>query len=532
MMPPAAPPAPLVPPKLADTSHPAAPLSGWGWVALVLSGLVVILARLWRISTISFPDHDSGRNWLIANDVSQGDFHDLFVHLSPTFYLLMAPLAHWFGPEHFRWLIVLNALINATGLIWLARSVARWAALAWPEQALLTLLVGLSTHYTFAARELAITSPALLLLAWVVHLYWRRSVAATIKKRRRRLLLTVVVVAIGLTVNYKLVLLLPVGVVLEWVRRREGVVNGRVLLISGGLLLAPFLVYAGVAWAVGLPWYRLPAAWGSLLIKRQSLVAGGTDWLFYGRYLLRFESPLALVGLVAGPWLLLTRAATWPPRALTTVMTALGVGSLLLMTLLTDKAPRGLMLSVGPLLILGALGTWAAFGPARRGLARLVLGTAILAQISLLWREVWAWCPPALGQPAPHAQVAVWLRQHGARRVATTSALSLAPYAALEGLDMFAAPTADSLRALVERHNTRYVLLDNYRLVIGQDSLGADVLGTPVLQLTDPPQLSPMLFLEHAEFVHETYEQALNRQQKAFSQPWQLTLIDTQPNRR
>jgi hypothetical protein len=525
--------APLAPSKLADDDRPAASPSGGGRLILFLVGVLVLWARLWRVSSMTFPDHDSGRNWLIANAIMRGDFHDLFVHASPTFYLLLAPIAHWLGPENFRWLLVLNALLNTLALVWLARTVARWAGVPWPEQALLTLLLGLSTYYTFAGRELAITSPTLLLAAWILHLYWRRVTASTIGKRRRRLLSTVAVLAFGLTINYKLVLLGPIGLALEWSRRRDGTLSWGILTASLAILVAPFAIYVVVAVAIGLPWYRLPAAWILIIFWRTAswrAPTGGGDWLFYGRYLLRFESPLALVGLIAGPWLL-ARRASWPPRALLGILLGLGLGGIALMSLLTDKAPRGLAFVLAPLLVLGALGIWQAFGPTRRVMTRLVLGTAVLAQASVLWREVWVWNPPSLGL-TPHAKVATWLREHGVRRLATTSALGIVPYAAANGVDVFDAPTPDSLRALVRNNGCRYVLLDGYRLAAGLDSLGADLNGEPVLQLTYPALLSPLLFLEHADFVHESFNHALDRQHRAWQQPWQLVLLDTQPQRK
>ena len=528
---PSAPQSPQLPtlgpePEVSAEMARRAPRGGGRWWP-PLAAAVVLASRLWHLGAAPLPDHDSARNWLTIQAVAAGDFRDLFVHLSPSFYLVYAPLAPVLGTNVYAWL-VLNAVVGVIGIAWLTRTVARAAHWPRPDEACLTLVVGLGTLYTFTGRELAINSPTLVVLAGIVHGYYGRLHRRPPPDRRRALLGAVVWLAVGLTINYKLALLLPIGGILELVFRRDRVLNLATASRALGLLALPFVAYAGVAEAVGLPWYRLGAGWLGPFIHPEAAGSGRgglfhPDVDFYFRYLIRFESPLVLVGLLAGPWVVARGRGV--DRRFAGVL--LAFGSLLVLLSFLLKAPRGLLTIVGPLTLLGALAVGEVMGPRRRALTRTVLLAAALTQTGTLWREIWRWFPPAPYAP-PYQQVAAWLQAHGARRVATTASLGLVPAAASYNIVVREVTQPDTLRALVRRGAYRYVLVDNYCRVVGYDSLRTAVAGTPVLRLSEPALLVPLLFLEHAEFTGETYAEALARQQRAAQTPAQLTLLDTQ----
>lgn len=523
------PPELLTAPKLASSEPASAvrtvPEPAFAWLFPLLAWLLVLGARLWHLAATPLPDYDSGRNWLTVQELARGDFKELFRHASPTFYLLNVPLVRLFADD-FHGFVNVNALIGTLGVALLARTVARHAGLRRLDEALLALLIGFGSIYTFAGRDFAITSPALLLFAGVLNRYARRLTADDVTARRRALLVATALLAVGYTINYKLLLLLPLAPVLEWQARRDRTLTWGTVLGGLALLGLPLVIYAGIAYSVGLPWYRLPATWASMLLPHEANAAGrhrmlGLDLTYYLQYLFRFETPLALLGLLAGGWLAFRREAS----TLTTLARLLllpGAGLLAVLSLLV-KAPRGLVFTVGPLTALGALGVYVVFGSHRRGLARIVLVAAVAAQVGTLWREIWRWYPVATTTPPAYAQVASWLRQHNARQVNTTVGLALAPYAEPLGITVTPATTPEQLATL-----PRYVLLDGYRFVTGLDSLGTNLPGQTVLQLPEPALLPPLLFLEHSEYTGDTYAATLARQRRAARQRWQLVLLDTQ----
>lgn len=498
-----------------------------GTVLLAGAWAAVLAARLWRLGAAPLPDYDAARSWLNVQELAQGNWAHLFHHVCPTWLLLHVPLAAWLGANYHH-ATLLNALVSVAGAALLARVVARWAPLPRRDEALLLLLIGGVTQYTFAGRDFAITAPALLILGLALNTYARRVRA----RSRAALLLTAAILAVGYTINYKVFLLLPGVVWLEWRQRADGVLRWSTALGMVGLLAAPLAGYALLADAVGLPWYRLPATWAAMVWNGSANAAGhrtlfGGDGAFYTHYLLRFESPLLLLGLGAGPWLA-RRAARMPGAnaavTLPLVLTGLA-GAMLFFFGLVVKAPRGLVFALGPLAALGALTVYTVVGPTRRWLARLVLLAVVAGQASLLWREIGRYAAPG---PAAHARVARWLHYRGVRRVATTAGLALAPEAARWSIGVTAATTPAALAA-ARRTGIRYVLLDSYRYVAGLDRVGAELRGRSVLRLTEPALLPPLLFLEHAEFTGESFNATLERQQRAAREPWQLVLLDTRP---
>lgn len=490
--------------------------------------MLVLLARLWRLTEAPLPDYDSARNWLTIQALAAGQWADLFRHASPTYYLLHLPLAEWLAADFHRGQ-GLNALLSAAAAVLLARLVGRRAALPPLDTALLTLLIGLGTNATFSGRDFAITSPTLLISVGVFWLYERRLRCRT----WGTLLGATTLLAIGLTINYKLLLLLPVAALLEWRHRRDDVLTVRRALWLGAVLLTPFVLYAAVAVAVGLPWWRLPATWVGIVLPRSANAAGraGTvspDAGFYLLYLLRFESPLLLIGLLGGPWLI--RAARRRGAPLEYLLRLSWWSSACLLALLTFfiKAPRGLSFAYGPLTALGALAVWQLCGPDRRGVARALLGLALAGQVAGLWLHLWRFYPPLpLGQTPPYQQVATYLWAHGARHVPTTAGLALAPYAAPLGIRVAATTTPAALAEAFQQGTAAdsFLLLDGYRYVLRLNQLGTESLGVTVLHLREPSWCCPLLWLEHAEYTGRSLTETLRACQEQQVEAAEVRLI-------
>ncbi len=492
------------------------------------AGALVLLARLWRLTEAPLPDYDSARNWLTIQALANGQWTDLFRHASPTYYLLHLPLADWLAADFHRGQ-VLNALLSAGAAVLLARLVGRRAALPPLDTALLTLLIGLGTNATFSGRDFAITSPALLISVGVLWFYEHRLRCLS----WRALLGATALLAIGLTINYKLVLLLPVAALLEWRHRPDGVLTVRRALWLGAVLLAPFVVYMSVAVAVGLPWWRLPATWVGIVLPRTANAAGrgGTvspDLGFYLLYLLRFESPLLLIGLLSGPWLIRTAHRRGAPLEHLLRLSWWLSASLLALLTFFIKAPRGLSFAYGPLMALGALAIWQVCGPDRRGIARALLGLALVGQVAGLWLHLWRFYPPLpLGQTPPYQQVATYLWAHGARHVPTTAGLALAPYATPLGIRVEASTTPAALVEALAQGTAAdsFLLLDGHRYALALNRLNPDSSGATVLRFREPSWCCPLLWLEHAEYTGRSFNQTLQACREQQTEAAELRLV-------
>jgi len=339
--------------------------------------------------------------------------------------------------------------------------------------------------------------------------------------------------ALGLSINYKFLLTVPVLVVLEVSYGRgllwQPAMLGRVLLV----LVAPYVVLGIVGVVGGLPWYRWPAVYYNLVFPGASNAAGRTghfrfDGLYYVRYLWNFESPLLLPGLAGGLVLALRRG--WhalvreKPVELPTYL-SIWAGCFLVGMSLLLKAPRGLLLVYPLFYILTFLAVRyvlrsfrAAPGAISSVLAFIVLAAAAYNLIKVQ-REIYAYAP------TQYRQLAQYLRQHTAGRpVRIVSTLSLGLRPMLSETDTLAVITHEKQVPQWRSKQFEYVLLDaNWRVVNSPhfDSLRQQ---PPLLALPEPLLTSPLLFLEHSEYTGLGYRETLELQRAARHDSLQLRL--------
>lgn len=482
------------------------------WLGAAL--LLVTGLRLWRLPQAALPDYDSVRNWQIVQEVAGFDLSHLFHHGSPAFYLLYAPVAAL--TTDYRVFLVLNALLAVAALGLFADWVSRVARLPGPETALLTLVAGSSVFLTFSGRDFTMSSLSLLLLAGLLRAHWQRLQQPT----RRALLRTAAVLALGLSVNYKFLLTVPILAALE-MQQADGLTGRggnwwRVLL----LLAAPFVVLGLLAWlASGVPLYRWPAVYYGVMFPAAANAAGrrGTvqvDFTYYLRFLTDFE--VALLPALLTALVLFGAGLRRRPLPLASYLLGWAACTLAGMSLLI-KAPRGLLLGLLPLHALLMLVLLHLSRPTRLLVLLLVLGyNAGQVQHHLYARL-----------PSRYPQVARWLRQHHADSVATTVGPALLPLAAPLGLQAAVAKTPAELAAL-RRQGYRYVLLDDYYRVAGVPGFDSLRRLPAVAAWPEPALTSPLLYLEHSEFTGLGYEATLRRQQLAARDTVQLRLLRLQ----
>lgn len=485
---------------------PAATRRWLGAALLLVAGL-----RLWRLPEAALPDYDSVRNWQIVQEVARLDLTHLFHHGSPLFYLLYAPVAAL--STDYRVFLVLNALLAVAALGLFADWVARAARLPGPETALLTLLAGSSAFLTFSGRDFTMSSMSLLVLALLLRTHWQRLQQPS----RAAVLRLAAVLALGLSVNYKFLLTMPILLVLE-LHRADGLLwhQGnwwRVLLV----LAAPFVVLGGLGWlAAGVPMYRWPAVFVVVMFPGGANAAGrhGTmqvDFAYYLRFLADFEVPLLPALAAALVWF--GGGLRRRPLPLTSYLLVWAALTLAGMSLLV-KAPRGLLLGYLPLyaLLVLLLTRWA------RPVALLGLLVALGYNLWQVQRQVYAYLPTR------YPQVADWLRQHRISQVATTVGPALLPVAEPLGIRAEVAKTAAELAAW-RRQGYRYVLLDDYYRVAGVPGFDSLRRLPAVAAWPEPLLASPLLYLEHSEFTGQGYQATLRRQQQAAHDSVQLRLV-------
>ncbi|QJX45780.1 hypothetical protein HMJ29_02055 [Hymenobacter taeanensis] len=486
---------------------PYANLNLWWLLALA----VLAALRLYGLREAALPDYDSVRNWQIVQEVAYGKLSHVFHHGSPGFYLLYAPLA-WVTSKYQVYQYV-NALLAVAALGMLIRFVGHQAHLSGPQQALLTLFAGTSVLLTFSGRDFTMSSGSLFCFAGLLEAYWRRLQ----QPGRQTLLWATAWLMVGLCINYKFILTLPILAVLELWQNDELLWHRGNLVRVVALLAAPYLVLGAVGVAAGLRWYLWPAFYYKVAFPDAANAAGRSntlrfDGLYYFRYLWDFESPLLGVGIGL---LVLKMRKKWPSRRgqLPVAFYLLMWAACLLagMTLLI-KAPRGLLWAYPLFYVLAFLGL-------RQWLANRVLLLVALAAIVFncyrLQREIYAYTPTR------YPQVAAWLQAHEGGKVASTVSLGLAPFQP----DSVLAITDEHTLAALRHRGYRYVLLDSYWRVTGVAHFDSLRQQQPVAAWPEPLLTSPLLFLEHSEYTGLGYAETLARQHVAKQDTLQLRLL-------
>ncbi|WP_324676410.1 hypothetical protein [Hymenobacter sp. GOD-10R] len=478
--------------------------------------LIVTAVRLHGLEAAALPDYDSVRNWQIVQEVAHGNLRNLFHHGSPGFSFLYAPVA-WFTTDFYVFQY-LNALVAVAAVGWLTLFVSRAAALAGYESALLALFVGTSVFLTFSGRDFTMGSWSLVAFTGLLQAYYCRLQQAT----PRSLLRAAVWVAIGLCINYKFLLTLPILLVFELLQQDGLLFQPRNLLRVAGILAAPYVVLAGVSWLVGLQWYRWLGVYYNIMRPGAPNAAGRLgmtqthlDAFYYFKYIRDFESPLILLAVLVVPvlWRRLLFQRLKQPNLVRYL--AIWVYCFLAGMSLLLKAPRGLLLIYGLLYVL-------AFLSLRRVLDRrwwalvLVIGVAVVFNLRRIQQEVYAYTPSS------YPKVAGWLRRHNALPVVSTVGLGVAPFVAPSTMAVII--KEEELLTLREQ-GYRYVLLDAYWRVTNVRNFDLLRKVPAVAAWPEPMLTAPLLFLEHSEYTSLGYEETLALQRTASRDSFQLRVI-------
>jgi hypothetical protein len=495
------------------------------WPALAL--LVVAAVRLHGLAEVALLDYDSARNWQIVQEVAHGNLRNLFHHGSPGFSLVYAPVA-WLTTDY-RIFQHLNALLAVAALAWLVQFVGVMLRLTPLEKALLLLFAGTSVFLTFSGRDFTMGSMSLWVFVGMVRAHYRR-----LRNPGVPALLGVAAwLALGLSVNYKFLLTLPVLIVLELVWG-GGLLWRPTALVRVLLIVAvPYVVFGLLGVLGGLPWYRWPAVYYNLVFPGASNTAGRAghfrfDGLYYLLYLRDFESPLLLPGLLGvallglrGGWQHIRQRAQ---RLNLPTYLGIWAGCFLLGMSLLLKAPRGLLLVYPLFYVLAFLGVrrlllgvqWKVV--ANAGLT-IVFLAATAFNLHRIQREIYAYMPTHYGQLARQLRLRTPTRPI---RIASTLSLGLRPF--LAESDTLAVITTEAQLPQCRRKQFEYVLLDASWRVVNSPYFDSLAQQPPLLALPEPLLTSPLLFLEHSEYTGLGYQETLKLQQAARQDSIQLRL--------
>ncbi|UOQ72064.1 hypothetical protein [Hymenobacter cellulosilyticus] len=360
--------------------------------------------------------------------------------------------------------------------------------------------MGSSVFLTFSGRDFTMGSASLLVFAGLLQAYYQRLEEPSSRQLRRVALW----LALGLSINYKFILTLPILGVFELLQRDGLLWRQRNWLRVALILAAPFVVFGLIGVLAGLPWYRWPAVYYNVLFPGAPNAAGRQgsvqlDFTFYLWFLARFESCLVLLGVLLVPFLWRRELFRELRRINLVRYLAVWAYSYLAGMSLLLKAPRGLLLAYSLFYILAFLslrrkvGGWRFVG---------ILLLACTFNIGWVQEEVYAYTPSS------YPQVAEWLRAHRATKVVSTVGLGLAPF----GIDSVVSITSEKQLPALRKRGFQYVLLDDYYRVTNVQQFDSLRQQKPLAIWPEPMLTSSLLALEHMEYTGLSVEETMRRQ--------------------
>jgi hypothetical protein len=479
------------------------------FIALAFTGLFYV--RVLGMDYAGFFDYDTVRNLQIIREVSQGNFQNLYHHVSPLFFLFYG-LVYKIAPSFF-FLSTVNMLINLSGILLLVSYIAARASLSGPQKVMLFGYAGSSLAMVLTARCLNIESLGLLLFhGFLIFYHWsvlRKDVPAF-------WWYTWGCFAALEAVNYRSWVFLPLILLLELVffKTNRG---WKAWGIALGCCLAPVFIFTMSSYLThNDPLRYLKYAWnisfGRSFHPSERVALWHTDWLFYFRYWWDFESPLVWVGLpgaVLGIWWRKLPKQDWF-RILLMVS-----GYLLVVMSVLPKALRGLVF-VYPALY--ALVFWGMMQAKMKPVAFYgLVAMAIVYQLLLVGIHIYPY------SRTQYPAMALAIQQAGVQKLTLTVGLGVVPFLP-EGVETHVIFDEKALPGLAAQGFT-HVLVDRYHLVSGIDQFPTLDTLPGLAYFREPTLLSPLLYLELAEYSGKSYRQMLHIRQEVLQQDWQLKLV-------
>jgi len=479
--------------------------------------IIFLLLHFYILSGFALLDYDSVYNLRILEEIQQGDWHNLFHHGSPLFYLFFSAFYLIFKDIYI--LLIINILVNILAIYFFCKPFLNdfLGAFIWLGSSLFIVTSG---HY-FSIESLSLLAGSIFWYQLSIFLDSNNSSNTSLSKIPfRKLLLVGLWGGITLLINYKFIVLLPFLVLGLWILKSYKSYTlfiKDILFIVIGFVTPIFVAMAlGSIW--GLRWYQYPATIFSIFAGADKYNPTAAEWSYYLKYLLNFENIL-LIFLIATRFWTVSKS---PLTILEKYMLIVSGGVLLVMTFV-PKAPRGLIFVIPLLYLLGfqsfiVINNF--FLPSKK--VRLVwLGLGIFALVVQgirIEQNLYVY------KQSSYAQVAKYLENQKADVVFTTLGMGIYPHLDKSVRMEVLREISDTLK-FSQSKGKKYLLYDSFCEVANHHSLFALKHKKAVMVYPEKTLLVPSFYLEHSEYTQFSFEKSLQKQQELSKQPYQLWLI-------
>ncbi len=491
--------------------------------------------RVWKLEKVGLQEYDSVYNFLVIRQISEGNFENLFQHLSPSFFLFFAAI-YKIIPD-FLILEYINALLSVLAVWCFVAWLSKIFSYSFLEKMLFLLFLGLSTYGVYGTRSLTIEALSSLLFVGILWAY-----------SEKKWLFFYGFVGFMLTVNYKILLLVPFALVvfLTSILSRNNISLRNVIskifqlcrsfdLKNLFLSILPMFFYQFLGMVLGLSWKNYPAKWWFVLFGQRKNVNVWHeahffyfDLDYYFQYLFRFESPILLIALISSVFSLLKNTHT-----LKRMLLFITVFTLFEMSFLA-KAPRGILFIL-PILYFLAFETLKQvfcnidFSLCHRLKSMLqinilkkwnfyvVLFLLFSYQFYLLKTHIYDYTETY------YPKIVEYLEQEKITKLVGTVGINIQAFLP-QSIDYQIIRFEKEIPNW-QKKGYEYCLIDDYHRLVGAEVFDSLRSLKPIMEFKEPTLFSPLLYLEHCEFTGMTFQEALQTQKGVSQDRSNLRLI-------
>lgn len=481
--------------------------------------IIFLLLHFFVLSGFALLDYDSVHNLRILEEIHRGDWHNLFHHGSPLFYLFFSLFYLAFKDIYI--LLIINILITFLAIYFFCKSLKTNFGGAWIWLGS-SLFVITGCHY-FSIESLSLLTGSIFWYQLSIFLENKNSLNTSLSSLRtpyKKLLAIGLWAGLTWLVNYKFMVLLPFLVWGVWVvkpYKSFALFFKDISFIAIGFTI-PILGLMFLGIMLGLRWYQYPATVLSIFAVSGKHNPTATEWTYYWKYLLNFENILLLFLIAGRFW----TASKWKLHILEKYALIVVGGVLLVMTFV-PKAPRGLVFVIPLLYLLGFQSFLIVknhFLASRK--ARLVwIGVGLIAlgvQAIRMYQNLYVY------KQSSYAQAAQYLKSQKTEVVFTTLGMGIYPYLD-KSIRMEVLRELSDTMKFSQFKGKKYLLYDVFCETANHQSLFALKKKKAVMTYPEKTLLVPSLYLEHSEYTGLSFGKSLEKQQQLRKEPFQLWLI-------
>jgi hypothetical protein len=482
-----------------------------------------------------FPfDYDAAHNYQIIREIHQGDWHNLFHHASPVFYLFFS-FFHLFFKD-FESLLAINIFVYLAAVWVLHKAFSPFRSLSILFFGSSFLLVS-SAHY-FSIEALSLLASA---VVWYKTIHFLQESTSFFASKSSFFAQNATISSqkffeigfwsgITLLINYKFVVVMAFwGLALLIFRKNIGLNTTFffkvILFFTIGLFIPILLMMVLGSW-LGLRIYQYPATLYSIFTMASKPNPNALQCDFYLQYLIMYEYILYFVFLVLLAKFAYAKRHRW--SVIEKITLVVWVGSFFVMSFL-PKAPRGLIFVIPLacgfcLLSFEKLKETILFQNPSKSLSTIQKSfTFLICAASVLsFMKIHQSVTPYTQSNYP--QVARYLKEQKAQVVFTTLGKGIAPY-----LD-----TSIRLITLREAQDSvwfgrfegkKFLLYDAFYQTANHNSFDIFRDKKSLRNYAEASVLNPMLHLEHCEYTGFSFRKGLEQARKMQKDTIQLRII-------